>query len=106
MRRNFVGLTNFDVIQLTPSKSVPQNFIKERAMTNLLVALSSMYEKSLANKKLHQMKRIFNLNMSKGAYVAQHLNDFNRITNQLSFVEIEFDNEIRALILLVPLPNS
>lgn len=81
MRRSFVGLTDSDLIQLTPSKSVPQNFIKERAMTNLLVALSSMYEKSLANKKLHQMKRIFNLNMSKGAYVAQHLNDFNIITN-------------------------
>ena len=37
--------------------------------------------------------------------VAQHLNEFNTITNQLSSVEIELDDEIRALILLASLPN-
>ena len=36
----------------------------------------------------------------------QHLNEFNTITNQLSMVEIEFDNEVHALILLAFLPNN
>ena len=35
-----------------------------------------------------------------------HLNEFNMITNQLSFMEIEFDAEIYALIVLASLPNS
>ena len=34
------------------------------------------------------------------------MNEFNTITNQLSFVEIDFDDEIRALIVLASLPNS
>ena len=52
------------------------------------------------------MKKLFNLKMAKNASVAQHLNEFNTITNQLSSVEIDFDDEIRALIILASLPNS
>ena len=52
------------------------------------------------------MKKLFNLKKAEGTPVAQHLNEFNTITNQLSLVEIEFDDEVRALILLASLPNS
>ena len=38
--------------------------------------------------------------------MAQHLNEFNTITNQLSSVEIDFDDEIYVLIVLASLPNS
>ena len=65
-----------------------------------------MYEKPSANNKVHLMKKLFNLKMAENASVAQHLNDFNTITNQLSFVEIDFDDEIHALIVLTSLPNS
>ena len=34
------------------------------------------------------------------------MNEFNSITNQLSFIEIDFDDEILALIVLASLPNS
>ena len=68
--------------------------------------LSSIYEKSSANNKVHLMKKLFNLKMIENASVAQHLNQFNTITNQLSSVEIVFDDEICALIVLVSLPNS
>ena len=34
------------------------------------------------------------------------MNEFNTITNQLSSIEIDFDDEIRALIILAFLPNS
>ena len=69
-------------------------------------ALSSMYEKPSANNKVHLMKKRFNLKMVENASVAQHLNEFNIITNQLSFVEINFNDEIHALIVLTALPNS
>ena len=52
------------------------------------------------------MKKLFNLKMAENASVAQHLNKFNTITNQLSSVEIDFDNEIHALIVLASLPNN
>ena len=34
------------------------------------------------------------------------MNEFNTIINQLSSIEIDFNDEIRALIVLVSLPNS
>ena len=52
------------------------------------------------------MKKLFNLKKAEGTPIAQHLNEFNTITNQLSSVEIKFDDEVRALILLSSLPNS
>jgi hypothetical protein len=72
----------------------------------MMMALSGMYEKLSANNKVHMMKKLFNLKMEVGAAVAMHLNKFNAITNKLSSVEIEFDDEIRALIVLASLPNS
>ena len=73
---------------------------------DLMKVLSSMYEKPSTNNKVHMIKKLFNLKMVKGTLVAQYLNEFNTITNQLSSVEIDFDDEIHALIVLVSLPNS
>ena len=94
------------VIRLTLSRSVAHNVVKEKTIADLMKAFFGMYENSSANNKVHLMKKPFNLKMVENASVAQHLNEFNTITNQLSFVEIDFDNEIRALIILASLPNN
>ena len=65
-----------------------------------------MYEKPLANNKVYLMKKLFNLKKAKGTLTVQYLNEFNTITSQLSTVEIEFNDEVRALILLASLPNN
>ena len=94
------------MIRLTLSRSVAHNVTKEKTTAELMAALSGMYEKLSANNKVHLMKKLFNLKMVEGTLVTQHLNEFNTITNQLLSVEIDFDYEIRALILLASLPNS
>jgi acyl-activating enzyme 14 len=99
--RKFLG-----IIRLSLSRRVAHNVTKERSTARLMEASSGMYEKPSANNKVHLMKKLFNLKMTKGTSVTQHLNNFNTITNQLSSVEIEFDDEIRALILLASLPSS
>ena len=88
------------------TRSVAHNVVKEKTIMDLMKALSSMYEKSLTNNKVHLMKKLFNLKMVEGTLVAQYLNEFNTITNQLSSVEIDFDDEIRTLIVLASLPNN
>ena len=80
--------------------------MKENTIVDLMKALSGIYEKLSANNKVHLMKKLFNLKKAKGTPVAQHLNEFNTITNQLSSMKFEFDDEVRALILLASLPNS
>ena len=94
------------VIRLTLSRSVAHNVVKENTTTDPMKVLSSIYEKSSANNKVHLMKKLFNLKMAESASVAQHLNEFNTITNQLLSIEIDFDDEICALIVLASLPNS
>ena len=94
------------VIRLTLTRLVEHNIVKEKTTADLMKALSSMYEKPSANNKVHLMKKLFNLKMVEGTLVAQHLNEFNTITSQSSSVEIDFDDEIRALIVLASLPNS
>ena len=94
------------VIRLTLSRFVAHNVVKEKAIADLMKALSGMYEKPSANNKVHLMKKLFNLKMAENASVAQHLNEFNTITNQLLSVEIDLDEEICALIVLASLPNS
>lgn len=49
---------------------------------------------------------MFTLQMTEDASIAQHINELNIVTIQLSSVDIEFDDEVRALILLSSLPDS
>lgn len=68
--------------------------------------LSNMYEKPLASKKLYLMLYLFNLKMNEGACVIDHINELTLITSQLSSIEISFEDEVHALILLSSLRKS
>jgi hypothetical protein len=43
--------------------------------------------------------------MEDGGSIAGHLNEFNTITNQLSYVKVDFDDEVRALLICCSLPE-
>jgi hypothetical protein len=94
------------VIKLSLSKSIAHNIAKDKTTTALMAALSSRYKKLSAKNKVRLMKKLFNLKMVEGASMAHHLNEFNNITNQLSSMEIYFDDEIHTLIVLASLTNS
>ena len=47
-------------------------------------AVDKLYEKPSMPNKVFLMQRLFNMNMSEGGFVADHLNEFNMVTNQLS----------------------
>ena len=94
------------VIRLSLSRNVAFHTAKAKSTCEALKILSNLYEKPSASNKVHLMRRLFNLKMVESATVAAHLNEFNTITTQLSSVEIEFDDEVKALILLSSLPES
>ena len=98
--------TTLGTIRLTLSSSVAFNIVNEKTTKDLMDALTRMYEKPSASNKIFLMKRLFNMHMVDGSSVAEHLNSFNTVTNQLSSVDIKFDDEIRALLLLSSLPDS
>ena len=88
------------------SRNVASNIIKEKTTSDLLKALSNMYEKLSAMDNVYLVRRLFNLQMSEGGSVADHINEFNMIVSQLSLVEINFEDENKALILISSLPMS
>ena len=51
------------------------------------------------------MKHLFNMNMSEGGSIANHLNEFNTLTSQLSSVKVNFYDEVRALLILCSFPK-
>ena len=51
------------------------------------------------------MKHLINMKMVEGGSISDHLNEFNIVTSRLSFVGVNFDEEIRALLILCSLPK-
>jgi hypothetical protein len=94
------------MIRLSLSTLVAFNISKEKMTKDLMDTLAKLYEKPSTSNKVFLMKRLFNMKMSEGGSVADHLNYFNTVTNQLSSVKVYFDDEVRALLILCSLPES
>ena len=60
------------------------NISKEKTTVYLINALAKLYEKPSTSNKVFLMKRLFNMKMSEGGSI-----------NQLSFVGVNFDDEVR-----------
>ncbi|PKA51960.1 Retrovirus-related Pol polyprotein from transposon TNT 1-94 [Apostasia shenzhenica] len=94
------------MISLTLARNVAFNIVNEKTTSGLMKALCNMYEKPSALNKIYLMHHLFNLKMTEGSSITDHINEFNIITTQLSSVDINFDDEVNALILLFSLPES
>jgi hypothetical protein len=95
-----------EMIRLSLTISVDFNISKEKTTKGLMDALAKLYEKPSVSKKVFLMKRLFNMKMSEGGSVADHLNEFNTVTNQLSYVKVDFVDEVRALLILCSFPED
>ena len=73
-------------IRLCLDSSVAFNISKENTIEGVMSTLDKLYEKSSSSNKVFLMKLLFNMNMSEGGSVTNHLNEFNIVTNQLSYV--------------------
>ena len=78
----------------------------EKTTKGLWKKLHDLYEKNTTSNKVFLVKKLYNLKMKEGASVAEHLNEFNIITSQLSSVKIVLYDEIRAILLMWSMPDS
>jgi hypothetical protein len=92
-------------IRLSLEASMAFNISKEKTMNELMDTLDKMYKNPSTSNKVFLMKRLFNMNMSKGGSVADHLNEFKTVTNQLSSVKVDFEDEVRDPLILFSLPE-
>ena len=80
--------------------------MKEKMTEELMQNLEKLYENLFASNKVFLMKYLFNMKMAEGGFVIDHLKEFNTITSQLFFVGINFEEEIRALLISCSFPES
>jgi hypothetical protein len=95
-----------ETIRMSLVALVAFNISKEKRTKGLMDALAKLYEKSSVSNKVFLMNRLFNMKMSEGGSIADHLNEFNMVTSQLSSIKVDFDDEVRALLILCSLLES
>ena len=70
------------MIGLSLAASMAFNISKEKTTKDLMDALAKLYEKPSTSNKVFLMKRLFNMKMLEGGTsVADHLIEFNTVTN-------------------------
>jgi hypothetical protein len=99
----FLDRKELGMIRLSLEASVAFNISKENTTKELMDTLAKLYEKPSMSNKVFQMKRLSNMNMSKGGSIADHLNEFNTVTNQLISLKVDFDDEVRDILILFSL---
>ena len=66
----------------------------------------SRYKSKSLTSRLYLKKRLFGLQLTKEAGFNQHLDEFNKITIELAFLEVKTEREDKVLLWLASLPLS
>ena len=94
------------VIRLCLADDVIYHVMDDESPPGIWLKLESRYmSKSLSNK-LYLKQKLYGLKMMEGSDLSQHLNVFNQIINDLMRVDVKFEDEDNALMLLNSLSTS
>ena len=93
-------------IRLCLSDDVMYHVMDEDSPVEVWKKLESRYmSKSLTNK-LYLKQKLYGLKMAESADLSQHINVFNQIISDLRRVDVKYEDEDKALMLLCSLPAS
>ncbi|MCO5597012.1 hypothetical protein L7F22_051085 [Adiantum nelumboides] len=94
-------------IRIFLSKSVYYNVKDvEGGGYELWQRICDMYDKHSVTSMVYWIKKIIDLRMEERASMNAHLNEFNTIFSQLATQKITFEDNVKAMFLLVTLPES
>eukprot|EP00253_Pinus_taeda_P021051 PITA_21051 len=93
-------------IGLCVSDSVLLNASGKAMAKALWDKLGTLYQSTSLVNKLFLQKKLYNLRMKDGDLVIEHLNAFNTMVSQLSYVDIKILDEDKCISLLCSLPDS
>uniref|UniRef100_A0A2N9FEH3 CCHC-type domain-containing protein n=1 Tax=Fagus sylvatica TaxID=28930 RepID=A0A2N9FEH3_FAGSY len=80
--------------------------MEENSTAGIWLNLEKRYmSKSLTNK-LHLKQKLYGLKMTEGADLKQHINTFKQIISDMLRIDIKFEDEDKAMMLLTSLPAS
>ncbi|GJZ73096.1 retrovirus-related pol polyprotein from transposon TNT 1-94 [Tanacetum coccineum] len=94
------------VVILCLGNKVLREVIGETTIVGVWSKLETLYmTKSLANK-LYLKKKLYTFYMPAGRKISEHIDEFNKIVLDLANIEVKFEDEDLALLLLTSLPAS
>ncbi|KAA8532769.1 hypothetical protein F0562_032802 [Nyssa sinensis] len=68
--------------------------------------LEARYEQKTATNKAFLIRKLVNMKFKEGGSIADHLNEFQSVVNQLATMKMVIEDELQALLLLSSLPDS
>uniref|UniRef100_A0A2N9H2E5 CCHC-type domain-containing protein n=1 Tax=Fagus sylvatica TaxID=28930 RepID=A0A2N9H2E5_FAGSY len=93
-------------IRLLLADKVMYDVMEENSTAGIWLNLEKRYmSKSLTNK-LHLKQKLYGLKMTEGADLSQHINTFKQIISDMLRIDIKFEDEDKAMMLLTSLPAS
>jgi len=101
MNRKTIGL-----IRQCIGHEVFHHVAQETSAYELWIKLEEMYQAKTSRNKALLMRRLVNLKLQRETTVAEHTSEFQNLVNQLTSVDLQFDDEMQALLLLSSLPES
>lgn len=68
--------------------------------------LEARYEQKTAANKAFLIRKLVNMKFKEGGPIADHLNEYQSVVNQLATMKMVIEDELQALLLLSSLPDS
>ena len=93
-------------IMLSLAENVYFNVAEEKIAYEVWKKLCDLYEKQSAASQIYWLKKLVDLKMKEGTPMSNHLNEFHTIFSQLIAQEVEFYDSVKAMFLLITLPES
>ncbi|MCO5551730.1 hypothetical protein L7F22_005234 [Adiantum nelumboides] len=105
---DWIELNEFarSTIMLTLHKSVYFNVKDTKGAYGVWQALSNLYEKKSAASQVFWLKKLIDVCKKETTPMSTHLNEFKTILSRLQAQEVEFQDFVKAMFLLVTLPDS
>ena len=94
------------LIQLHLSNNILQEVLQEKTTAAIWAKLESICMSKDLTSKMHVKMKLFSHKLQEGGYVMNHISVFKEIVSNLVPMEVKYDYEDLALLILVSLPNS
>ena len=94
------------IIKLCLADDVMYHVMDEESLAAIWLKLESRYMSKLLTNKLYLKQKLYDLKMAEGSYLSRHINVFNQIISDLKRIDMKFEDEDKALMLLNYLPAS
>lgn len=93
-------------IRLSLASQIKYQVLTETSSKDLWEKLEKVYKSKSLSNRLYLKKELYRFRMEEGSDLVNHINEFNRLVTQLTSIDVKLDEEDKALLLLVSLPDS